>query len=165
VREAAMAPPARRPARGSQRVGPSQPAVEQVQQVQQAPVQEVPVQEAPVEETSQVPSGRQEADPGQARLSPSEGRSRGSQPLPKRSVQLKINIQPAVPSSIPTHVYLNDEKVALNDGVLTVPLDQLVSIRVERPLFYTYKNSFVLNSRDLRPGGRFDLDIQLKVFR
>jgi hypothetical protein len=86
------------------------------------------------------------------------------QQIPKRSVQLKIKIGPTV-SNVPTKVFLNDEQVVLqDDGLVTVPLDQLVTIRVERPLFFTYKNSFVLSSRDLRPGGRFDLDIQLRVF-
>jgi serine/threonine protein kinase len=104
-------------------------------------------------------------DPAQARLHSDSAPARGAVPASvAKTVQLKINIQPKV-TNVPTRIYVNHEQVNLPDGVITIPLDQLVSIRVERPLFYSYENSFVLNSRDLKPGGRFDLDIKLRVFQ
>ncbi|HUP56497.1 MAG TPA: protein kinase, partial [Bdellovibrionota bacterium] len=102
VREAAMAPPGRRSIqRVSHPVGPSQPAVEQAPAAQQSSSEPA----APATGSDEPVSARppDEADPGQARLSasatqPARGRSSGQ--IPRRSVQLRINIQPPA-SNVP----------------------------------------------------------------
>ena len=97
-----------------------------------------------------------------ARRAPAATQGLGTAPTPvEASVMLRLNVEPHLGGADNTRVFVNDQFVGSAEHPVPVPVDQKVSLRVERPSFAAYRNEFVLNSGELHGNKVFKLDVKL----
>ncbi len=116
---------------------------------------------APMAQSPQQPASRPQVQASKTKAPLiSQSRRFSSLSAPVRTTLLKVVVSP--PSRSPTSIIVNDEKLDPRNPVTRVPMDQKVTIRIQRKDYQSVAENVVINSAAHKNPKRLDLKVALK---